>query len=347
MINGKCKMRNRYLFSILAVALTFFILSSCKKKEEEKDYMMGSVTFEFPEYCLVGAKIDAYCTGITEPADVEYFWISSSLLGQDTVFSQQITFEIPDSAASYIVTAYARKDGYYSSTRSATITAIDPDVNSGSVSGLKPSELTFTDERDGTVYQYVKIGKLDWMSENLEYAGTADSKVGTAYFGEEVLRQVFGSLYSWNDATGGVAGSGLGGGPQGVCPPGWSVPTAEDWEDLALTASGEALSFNSTWEGMAAHLAVDAYFNEARMWSYAPKFPKSNTLGWNAIPCGHSTDKYTRFRHLMQYGMWWSSAEIDGLGAYRYIYYNASTVPAHAIDKDDFGASVRCVRLSE
>lgn len=340
-------MKKSYLFSILAVLLALALMSSCKKKEEEKDYMTGSVSFEFPQYCLIGATIESYCSGVTEPSDVEYFWISETLLGGDTLFTQQAKFEIPDSAGSYIVTAYARKDGYYSSTHSATVTAIDPDVSTGSISGIRPSHLTFTDSRDGNLYHYVQIGKLDWMSENLKYSGTSDKLVGAGYFGEDVLRQIFGSLYSWNDATGGVSGSGLAGGPQGVCPEGWTIPTAEDWVDLAVAVSGDTLNFNTAWEGVAPDITVDAYFNETRMWPYTPKFAKTNKTGWNAIPCGHSTDSYKRFRHLLQYGMWWSSAEMDGKGMYRYIYYNVPTMPVHAVDKDDFGASVRCVRLSE
>lgn len=346
-MNGKCKMKRAYLISTLFLLATSVLLTSCKKEEEEKDYMTGSVTFEFPEYCLIGATIEAYCSGVTAPEDVQYFWTSQDILGQDTIFSQQAKFHIPDSAASYIVTATARKDGYYQSTRSATVTAIDPDVSTGSISGLKQSEFSFIDERDGVEYQYVKIGKLDWMSENLEYDGSEGEKIGSAYFGETVLKQIFGNLYSWNDATGGESGSGLAGGPRGVCPQGWTIPTKEDWEDLALAITGDSLRFSQIWEGVASHITVDAYFNESRMWPYAPKFVKANTYGWNAIPCGHSTDNYHRFRHLMQYGMWWSCAESEAKGMYRYIYFNASTMPAHAVDKNDFGASVRCVRLSE
>lgn len=345
-MNLQCKMKKLYFLLILALFGSQLVFTSCKKNSEDtKEYMTGSVTFEFPQYCLVGAKIETFCTGITHPADVDYFWVSSSLLGADTVHTQSITFNIPDSAASYIVTASAIADGYYQSTMSATVTAIDPDVNDGSISGLKAADSTFVDTRDGTVYMYVHIGNLDWMAENLEYQGPDGDLIGVGFYQQDVLRKIFGSLYSWNDATGGVSGSGLGGGPQGVCPPGWTIPTNEDWADLGTAINGgNPITFNSDWSGLATHLTVEASFNTERMWPYSPGFEKKNTYGWNAIPCGHSTDKYSRFRHLLQYGMWWSCGETDGKGQYRYIFYNANSVPSHAVDKDDIGVSVRCVR---
>lgn len=347
-MNMMYKMKKIYLFATLILIGTLTVLSSCKKKEEDdRKYMTGSVTFEFPQYCLINAVIEAHCSGVTDPSDVEYFWFSSSLIGSDSLFTQSVTLNIPDSAGTYSITAGARKDGYYQSISTASVTAIDPDINNGSVSGLKESEFKFTDSRDGTIYMYVHIGNLDWMAENLEYGASEESPIGVAFYQQDLLRKIFGSLYSWNDATGGVSGSGLGGGPQGVCPPGWSIPTDEDWEDLGSAInSGDTVKFTDSWTGLASHLTVEAKFNLERMWPYTPGFEKKNTYGWNALPCGHSTDKYTRFRHLLQYGMWWSSGESNGKGQYRYIYYNVNAMPAHAIDKDDFGASVRCVRLT-
>ena len=43
---------------------------------------------------------------------------------------------------------------------------------------ILPSERgTFTDERDGKIYGWVRIGDLDWMTENLNY--------GTPYYEKE------------------------------------------------------------------------------------------------------------------------------------------------------------------
>lgn len=343
-------MKYSYIYPLILCLAVGVLFSSCNKEEEdEKKYMTGSITYDFPQYCLIGATIETYCTGIKEPSDVEYYWISPDLLGSgDTLRSQSATFTIPNKKGEYKVTAYAVKDGYYASTRAATVKALDPDVENGSVSGLKVSEHVFVDARDGMEYYYEKIGSLEWMTENLAYNPGGDKKSCVAYYNQDLLRVIFGYLYSWNDATGGVAGSGLGQGPQGVCPEGWSIPTEEDWEDLAKTISGGAeYDFYDNWEGLAPYLTVEAQFNETKMWPYCPNFDKKNTVGWNALPCGNSTDYYTRYRHLLEYGMWWSASEKNGKGSYRYIYYYSPDVSYHSVNKEDFGASVRCVRLAK
>ena len=62
--------------------------------------------------------------------------------------------------------------------------------------------------------------------------------------GADDIGLVLGRLYTWKEATLGESKSGLGEGPQGICPDGWTVPTNEDWEALAKTLSGEEHPFS-------------------------------------------------------------------------------------------------------
>jgi len=79
---------------------------------------------------------------------------------------------------------------------------------------------TFTDPRDSTTYYQVEIGDQIWMAENLRYV-SGDS-VGHNYRSRSefpLYENVYGLLYSFNEA-------------KNACPPGWRLPSDEDWKVL-------------------------------------------------------------------------------------------------------------------
>ena len=328
-------------WALLSLAMLF--LSSCGEDDDKSyNYMEGEIEYSLQDYCVVGDTIEVALEGegITKPADVEYNWIFD---GDTTLNAKSIRLAIPDSAAVYWVTCFARYEGYLQETKTQSIQALDTVFN-GSVHELMPGTAVFLDERDHRSYQYRTIGNLDWFVENLAYGGA-----GVAYSNNELMSRIYGRYYSWNDATGGQAGSGLGNGPQGVCPEGWSVPTAEDWADLASAISEGAVSdFYANWPALGGLLSVEAYENAERMWPYSPDHKHYNAYGWNAFPAGNTTDTYHRFENVNKYGMWWSAAERDEqMAYYRYIYYNYADCQFHFAGKEDFGMTVRCVRIAE
>jgi len=248
----------------------------------------------------------------------------------------------PAETGNYTVSVTASMSGYYSKTSTKEVTVMDPNSES-SLKGIKKSGKFITDPRDGKNYYYSTIGNLDWFNSNLNYAGA-----GKAYENEEVLAIFMGRLYTWTEATGSVSGSGLGSGPQGVCPPGWSVPTAQDWEDLAKVLNNSvAVPFNSKWNGLGEKLTVQAKINDVNIWRYSPNNLQKNLYTWNALPSGSMMSNLTRFENMFSYGFWWSSTEKDSnSGEYRYIYFDSPDFPYNYVAKEYFGASVRCVRKS-
>lgn len=70
---------------------------------------------------------------------------------------------------------------------------------------------TFVDERDGQTYKYTTIGKQVWMAQNLNYNGERD----TCLYEDNCVES--GRLYYSCSAE---------------CPPGWHMPSIEEWKIL-------------------------------------------------------------------------------------------------------------------
>lgn len=140
----------------------------------------------------------------------------------------------------------------------------NPDIDYGSM----------TDSRDGQVYRTVKIGSQVWMAENLNYAYTGvifnyrDDNSDKDYSSDSsswcylnVLGNCAGTgrLYTWaaaidsvklaNDAENPLdCGYGkncsLPARVQGICPEGWHLPTAAEWDTLFTTVGGKSTAGN-------------------------------------------------------------------------------------------------------
>ncbi len=344
------KMNLKHLRTALLTAFMAVLAVACKKDDDDgnRESMSGSVNFDFPTYAVAGQKVESYVSGVMTPPDPEYMWVSHDMdiSETDTVYGQSISFYLPEEPGEYTISVFAMHPEYYSLNKEATVTVISADLED--VGGVEPGDDEFVDPRDGEVYYTVRYGNLEWFTQNLRYAGTADAPLGCAYENSDGIDMVFGRLYSWNDATGGVSGSGLGNGPQGACPDGWSVPTREDWEDLARSVGGKEYDFYDTWKGLGDIMTASITMSGVEMWPYSPDNDHSNTSRWNGFPSGNSRDGYGDFENISVYGMWWSSMELeDGTVPYRFVYYDADTFDVYYTDKDTYGVSVRCVRLVE
>lgn len=317
------------------------VVMACHKSDEEVEYMEEDMNFDLPAYALAGSTFTFTAGGVTDPEEgVTYKWYST--MNSDTLEGEaglKYTVVVPDSLATYSVVEYAYITGYYGSTVTKYCTSIVPYIGHSLTNYPQPTD-SIKDPRDGQYYYIKTIGNLDWFSENLNYKGT-----GVAYSRADDIGYIVGRLYNWEDATGGVTASGLGNGPQGACPPGWSVPTNEDWEDLAAAVSGTAHPFLTNWLGIGEMLIVNAKFNGEKFWPYSTAVTPKNSCGWNALSGGMTLNGYKYFTGLYSYAYFWSATEKDSDSAYyRYIYYNLPNFPFNYTAKDDMGASVRCVR---
>lgn len=341
----------RILKLLIVAGVVCLGFTSCKDDEEESRYVSGTLSFDLPIYAFPGESFDVEASGIVSPKgdSVSYQFVGKAF-DPDTLVAASGRITVPYTCGTYTLTLYAKAVGYLGTSTSRSVTVI-PASYKEAVDGFVVPEHSFTDERDNKVYYYKTYGPLDWFVQNLNYC-----EVGTSYLGESAQGFLYGSLYSWAQAVTGEQNpgelpevtDGLGAGPQGVCPQGWSVPTLEDWAQLATSLSGTPVTFFDAWDNLASSVCVDAKVNGAKMWKFHPDNTKTNTSGWNALPAGYGSMAGDFFTGQKLTSFWWTSRTeaSQGKAYYRYVHYAQGGFPFAQTDKYNVYASVRCVRLS-
>lgn len=320
----------------IAVGLAAMLLSapSCKKNNDTptKKYLSGTMDFgDYPVYVTVGEKVTLHVKGIKHP-DGKALGFSYKLQGvmdkPDTLYNPKknpmsapmdvkLEYTFPDSVATYVLNCNVLPidtDTYYGAAGSINITAVHPveSIPEIKVDSKKPSLL---DTRDGSLYNYVTIGDVDWMSRNLHYEGC-----GVPYFRSVAVNSLFGRFYTWDEAV-------------SVCPEGWRLPTAAEWEALPTDVG---------------KLMVDAHFNGQKVWEYWPAIKITNETGLALMPLGYF-NPFTKedFNGILQYGCFWTAdtrADEPGQAIYKYIYLKENDLKTASADKGGLAMSVRCVR---
>jgi uncharacterized protein (TIGR02145 family) len=174
---------------------------------------------------------------------------------------------------------------------------------------------SFTDPRDDRVYKLVRIGSQVWMAENLDYRASENSSY---YNNDSATYYMYGRLYTWEEAM-------------TAAPPGWHLPTDEEWTTLTTYLGGEAVAGGKLKEAGTAHWV-------------SPNTGATNETGFKALPGGYHYPNDT-YGYLGYVGLYWSATPYGGDNAIvRAMYeYDAEAHWANGLQKTN-GISVRCVR---
>ncbi len=210
---------------------------------------------------------------------------------------------------------------------------------------------TFTDARDGNVYQTVTIGDQVWMAENLKYLPeVAGPDIGSEteavyyvydYNGTNVSAakattnyNAYGVLYNWPAAmAGAVSSSSSPSNVQGICPTGWHLPSNSEWTILAQHIGGRNVAGGKLRETGTAH------------W-LSPNEGATNETGFTALPGGRRSFNAV-FDNFSYYGYWWSATEYeDDYSWFLDIYYEGTKM-GNGSHGNHLGFSVRCVKSNK
>lgn len=185
---------------------------------------------------------------------------------------------------------------------------------------------TFTDERDGNTYNWVRYGNLDWMAENFRYDLADDNKTCRLYEVDSKPVDVnkYGRLYTHTGA-------------ENACPEGWRLPTDEDWKNLETQLGMSSSDANKKdWRGNIAKRMLTEYDN-------APAL--NLLLGGYYTP--NMTMGMTGYRFMGSKAYYWTASTDTDKGESFYIFreclYNNNGIRRQSTT-DAFFMSVRYVR---
>jgi uncharacterized protein (TIGR02145 family) len=193
---------------------------------------------------------------------------------------------------------------------------------------------------DGNKYKIVKIGKQEWMAENLNVTHFINGdEIPQAKTNEEWIKAAeegkpawcyydnnpangkkYGKLYNWfavND-------------PRGLAPKGWHIPTDPEWTALTDYLGGEEKS--------------GAKMRSKQGWSDGGN--GTNSSSFSGLPGGNRYYDGT-FKHVGESGDWWSSTEHEMYYVWYFFLRSYRPIDVNRFDyytSKFYGLSVRCLR---
>ena len=205
---------------------------------------------------------------------------------------------------------------------------------------------------DGNAYNTVQIGNQCWMKENLRtthYASGEPISLSSSmdpavaqYYLPEVTDSAMacGYLYNWKA----VMGQGGGGATnQGICPPGWHVPSDAEWTQLTDYMGGlSGYVCGDNPNNIAKALASETEWNTSlNSCAVGNDLSSNNTSGFSAMPvgyaCGTSMDYGTSAR------FWTANSSDNNYAHYRALNYDNGFVEPNSFGDKACGLSVRCI----
>lgn len=225
---------------------------------------------------------------------------------------------------------------------------------------------TFTDDRDGNTYHYVRIGDQNWMAENLAYlpevypynvsSSTEPYYYVYGYNGTHTTAakatdnySIYGVLYNYTAAMASDAGTSNNTSLiKGICPDGWHIPSTTEWTELKNYLIANGYNYDGTTEGnkIAKSMASangwvgSTYVGAAGNTDY-PEY--RNKSGFTALPAGYMWSGYD-FHGKGSYCYFWASKDDQ----YEFSHWGMSrhdtSLGSNSNDYKSYGFSVRCLK---
>jgi len=183
----------------------------------------------------------------------------------------------------------------------------------------------------GKIYGIIGIGSQCWFSENLDEIPTHG--VGSCYLGDNANCTTYGRLYNWDAVmSSSSASNGVPSGVQGICPSGWHVPSAGEFDILIDFLGG-------------AEVAGGKLKSSSGLWAQ-PNLTDEISSGFDALPGGIRRCPGSSWQGIQDYTYWRTTSVTEANETLRTAYgVNAaeSTVMVQEWETCRY-LSVRCVK---
>ena len=195
----------------------------------------------------------------------------------------------------------------------------------------------------GQTYNTVEIGDQCWLKENLNYA------IGNSwcYDNDPANCISHGRLYDWGTIMkGAISSNSVPSGVQGICPPGWHIPSDAEWKILEGTVDseygvGDPEWDNTNWRG------YDAGEKLKSISGWDNGGGGTNTSGFTALPGGDgyigSTGNF-HFRGLGYMAKFWTSTEFSSTDSWQRLLYSDQNRVIRYFHYKEAGMSARCLK---
>ena len=224
---------------------------------------------------------------------------------------------------------------------SSSISSSSYKKSESSSSGAEPAKAimgSLTDSRDGQIYRTVRIGKQEWMAQNLNY----EIEASYCYKKQDSNCVKYGRLYTWAEAMDSAAiwssnGAGCGYAKtcspiypvRGVCPEGWHLPRYMEWESLFDAVGGRSIA------GMV--------LKSASGWSDGGN--GTDDFSFTILPAGDGVSYGSGINEGQQTYFWLPTEKEGNRFNAEYVrFYSTSDNTIHLSLPKSYGFSIRCVK---
>ena len=198
----------------------------------------------------------------------------------------------------------------------------------------------------GQVYHTIQIFSQCWLKENLNIGtmipGTQEMSNNSViekycFINSSDSCQKYGGLYSWWEMMQYVQEEGT----QGICPPGWHIPSDNEWKILEGSTDSQSGIGSVTWDlwGLRGFDSGENLKNDTG-WRYGGN--GTNLYDFSGLEGGMKWGSSNWFNPGR--GYWWSSTESNNSGAWHRILDYSNSGVRRNNDDNSFALSVRCIK---